>query len=249
MAKLILQDVVSGFASIEALNANFAAIEAALDNTLSLDGSLPNSMSAEIDAGGNKVINVSAGSNPNDAVNYGQLQAVVLNYVIQRIEDFTATAGQDVFTLTAFTYQPDQNNMAVYVDGVRLFAPDEFEETSTTVVTLVTPLAGGEKVTLVVNSSLGTYGDVPDHSHTTADITNLSSYTGLDTRYFTEAEVTAALALKAALAGATFTGAVAFTSTVSRKDANTAATTAQPRIFVQAADPGAKAADGDLWAW
>jgi hypothetical protein len=36
---------------------------------------------------------------------------------------------------------------------------------------------------------------------------------------------------------------------VKRKDANSTALTNQPRVFVQSADPGAKAADGDLWAW
>jgi hypothetical protein len=101
----------------------------------------------------------------------------------------------------------------------------------------------------VNNQSLGTYGNVPDHEHGASDITNLANYTGFDARYFTEAEVTASLALKASLAGATFSGNVNFDSTVQRKDADTAARTAQPRIFVQAADPGAKAADGDLWIW
>jgi hypothetical protein len=37
---------------------------------------------------------------------------------------------------------------------------------------------------------------VEGHTHGTADITNLSSYTGLDARYFTESEVTALLAAK-----------------------------------------------------
>ena len=37
--------------------------------------------------------------------------------------------------------------------------------------------------------------------------------------------------------------------TVARKNANSTTMTAQPRVFVQSADPGAAAADGDLWIW
>jgi hypothetical protein len=42
------------------------------------------------------------------------------------VEDFLATAGQTVFTLEDFTYQTGQNNLAVYVDGVRLFVGEGF---------------------------------------------------------------------------------------------------------------------------
>ncbi|HBL77712.1 MAG: hypothetical protein A2W90_02605 [Bacteroidetes bacterium GWF2_42_66] len=36
--------------------------------------------------------------------------------------------------------------------------------------------------------------DLPSHSHTTSDISNLSSYTGFDARYYTESEITTILA-------------------------------------------------------
>ena len=49
------------------------------------------------------------------------------------------------------------------------------------------------------------YADT-SHTHVTADITNLSSYTGLDTRYYTETEMNASLALKANLASPNFSG-------------------------------------------
>lgn len=55
---------------------------------------------------------------------------------------------------------------------------------------------------------------------------------------------------KADLASPTFTGTVNMQSTVQRGNANSPTTmTAQPRVFVQSADPGAAAADGDLWFW
>ena len=61
--------------------------------------------------------------------------------------------------------------------------------------------------------------------------------------------VQAALALKASLNAAAFTGDISTTGNFSRKNANNATLTPQPRVFVQSVDPGAAAADGDLWFW
>jgi hypothetical protein len=60
MAKLTLTDIVSGFASSVAINANNALIEAALENTLSRDGTTPNAMEANLDMNSYDVNNVGA---------------------------------------------------------------------------------------------------------------------------------------------------------------------------------------------
>ncbi len=57
MAKLVLNDVTTGFASTDLLNANNAAIKAALENTLSRDGTTPNTMSADLDMNGHRILN------------------------------------------------------------------------------------------------------------------------------------------------------------------------------------------------
>lgn len=57
MAKLVLTDITSGYASTTAVNANNALIEAAFENTLSRDGTLPNSMLADLDMNGNLILN------------------------------------------------------------------------------------------------------------------------------------------------------------------------------------------------
>lgn len=57
MAKLILNDVTSGFASTTAVNNNNALIEAALENTLSRNGTTPNSMLADLDMNGKLILN------------------------------------------------------------------------------------------------------------------------------------------------------------------------------------------------
>jgi hypothetical protein len=58
MAKVTLNDTLSGYASITTLNENFAAIEAAFENTLSRDGTTPNHMEADLDMNSNDLLNV-----------------------------------------------------------------------------------------------------------------------------------------------------------------------------------------------
>lgn len=62
MAKLILNDVITGFASTTATNINNGLIETALENTLSRDGTSPNQMQADLDMNGNRILNVLAQS-------------------------------------------------------------------------------------------------------------------------------------------------------------------------------------------
>jgi len=56
--------------------------------------------------------------------------------------------------------------------------------------------------------------------------------------------------LDGSLNGAQFTGTLDATAGFRRGNANSPFNlTSQPRVFVQSADPGAAAADGDLWFW
>lgn len=57
MAKLVLTDVTSGYASTTAVNANNALIEAEFENTLSRDGTDPNQMGASLDMNGHMILN------------------------------------------------------------------------------------------------------------------------------------------------------------------------------------------------
>ena len=57
MAKLTLNDIDSGYASVAALNANFTAIETTVENTLSRDGTSPNQMLSNLDMNGYFIIN------------------------------------------------------------------------------------------------------------------------------------------------------------------------------------------------
>lgn len=67
MAKLTLNDILSGYATATAYNANNELIEAALENTLSRDGTAPNAMGADLDMNSYNVNNA-------DSVNCAALQ-------------------------------------------------------------------------------------------------------------------------------------------------------------------------------
>lgn len=60
MAKLTINDIISGYASVDTLNSNFTAIETALENTLSRDGTTPNTMSADLDMNGRGILNATS---------------------------------------------------------------------------------------------------------------------------------------------------------------------------------------------
>lgn len=66
MAKIVLNNITAGYASVDLLNQNFDAIEAAFENTLSRDGTSPNTLTADLDL------------NHNDILNVGDLQVVSL---------------------------------------------------------------------------------------------------------------------------------------------------------------------------
>jgi len=71
-----------------------------------------------------------------------------INYYGQQ-EIQTATAGQTVFTLTDFEYQPGTGNLSVFVDGVNQYGPGAqyaFVETDSTTVTFVSGLHVGASV-------------------------------------------------------------------------------------------------------
>ena len=68
MAKLTLNNIISGFTALFNINANNELIEDAIENTLSRDGTGPNTMQADIDMNGHRVVNVGSPLGSNDLV-------------------------------------------------------------------------------------------------------------------------------------------------------------------------------------
>lgn len=58
MAKIVLNNITAGYASVDLLNQNFDAIEAAFENTLSRDGTSPNTLTADLDVNHQDLLNV-----------------------------------------------------------------------------------------------------------------------------------------------------------------------------------------------
>ena len=69
------------------------------------------------------------------------------------VEDKIATASQTVFTL-GNSYVPGANNLAVYVNGLRLIAGTDYIETNSTTVTFTSGLAAGDEVTFVTGRDI-----------------------------------------------------------------------------------------------
>lgn len=241
MAKLTIANIESGYLSADKLNSMLAAIEAAFENTLSRDGTAPNFMSANIDMNGYVVINSGESTNPTRLIRYDELveilNSLTTGYIVQRIEKQVATAAQTVFTLADIAYQPGSNNLAVYVDGTRVFLTDYFTETSSTVVTMVAPMSVGQVVEFITNDFLGSVSFDADWS----DIQNKPETA---TRWPTWTEVTSKPTTFAPSAH-NHTGAEITSGLVAD---------ARRRVWVQSGEPdagdGLDITDlGALWAW
>ena len=239
MPKITLPSIASGYLNVDDMNTAFQQIENAIENTLSRDGATPNNMEADLDLDGNKLINVAAGTNDNDAVTVGQLNAAVdaraSGVVIQRIEQQTPSNGATVLTFTALQYEPGANNLALFKNGVRLFVPGGYAETSSTSVTLVVAANGTDVFTAVVNEFLGTVEEA------TGDVAwaRLINIPDFATRWPTYAEVTGK---PATFTPATHAHATTdITSGVSFADGYRG-------VFVQSTTPTATRT-GDVWLW
>jgi hypothetical protein len=65
-----------------------------------------------------------------------------------------ATAGQTVFNLTSASYLPGSNNVAVYVNGLKLVSGVDFTETDSNTVTFASGLTDGDEVEFVCGRTL-----------------------------------------------------------------------------------------------
>lgn len=236
--KLQLPRLSGGYLDAAQLNEWANLLEAAVENTLSRDGTLPNALTADVDLNGQGLLN--SGMSPDDpnailtrsAVEL-LIQAAASGFVAQRIEEQVATAGQTEITLTTLSYEPETNNVAVYVDGLRVF---DFTEDTPTQLTLVDALTVGQVVQIVTNDYLAT-ASLPPHRHAWSDLTNVPDFA---TRWPAYSEVTDR--------PTQFTPA-AHTHNASDINAGRMAD-AQRGVYVQASAPALGAGDaGALWFW
>lgn len=240
MPKVNLPEILSGYLSTEKLNEAFQQIEDAFDNTLSRDGSTPNQLEADLDLNGFSIINASTNlDDPNRLLSYSETVALIAaassGLLYQQQEDVVLTAGQEVVNFSELSYQLASGNLAVYIDGVRQFSPDDYAETSTTSITLTTPAVGGETLVAITNNYVATVS-LPAHTHPWSQITSKPEEA---TRWPTYAEVTGK--------PSTFTPSAHVHSTA---DITSGVGLADARrgVYVQSTQPTAGRA-GEIWMW
>lgn len=83
----------------------------------------------------------------------------------------TATAGQTIITLTDALYVPGANTVAVYLNGIRMIAGNDFYETSASSITFASPLTAGDEVMVQAGAAVSVYALVPaDNSVTNSKL-------------------------------------------------------------------------------
>ena len=106
MAKVVLNNVASGYGTVDVLNANFDAIEAAFENTLFRDGRSPNQMSANLDMNDFEIINArSFNGVTSDALEQiGDLSALVVDAEQSASEAALSASEAAAAAADAYTY-------------------------------------------------------------------------------------------------------------------------------------------------
>lgn len=160
MAKLVLNDIASGYASTSALNDNFALIETALENTLSRDGTTPNQMENSLDMNSNRIINLGQAISNSDALSYGQFLEIVqaeqnLTGIIPITWEFVST-GVASYTLPLAS----SNAIDMYIVSVNglIVSPSDYvvSTSSQSISFLSTPPAIGAEIVVRL------FGKIPE---------------------------------------------------------------------------------------
>jgi hypothetical protein len=174
MSKVVLNDVAAGY-NVSTINSNFDKIETALNNkVLYRDNPTgePNELKSDLDFNGKNAYNV--GTLGVSSIEIGGVSLepgdAVTNATIQPFE-FTATAGQTVFSVAPFT--PTTTALLVEVNGVSY--PSSSVATSGSNVTIPACELGDEVIIRVFTRSIGV---VP----TAAELQFLHTGSGATTR-------------------------------------------------------------------
>jgi hypothetical protein len=163
---LNLRQLASGMFSRVLLNSNFEKIENKVNDDLVHRQNGSAQMQQDLDMNNNSILNL---GDPTGALgvatkSYVDTQDNAVLSAIQNIEasgtirqeseEFTATQGQTVFTLTTTTFA-GEDTLAVYVNGVRQ-SHSAYTTSSANVITFSEALQDGDKVLFTVNESTST---------------------------------------------------------------------------------------------
>jgi hypothetical protein len=190
---LNLRQLASGMFSRVLLNSNFEKIENKVNDDLVHRQNGSAQMQQDLDMNSNQILNVADPVIDLDvatkryvdnshvdvqaqiAANLSAIQNIEASGTIrQESEEFVATQGQTVFTLTTTTFA-GEDTLAVYVNGVRQ-SHSAYTTSSTNVITFSEGLQDGDKVIFTVNESTSTTLTASQISGLTVDtVANLAS--------------------------------------------------------------------------
>jgi len=144
MAKIVLDNIATGFGGTVKTNSNNDKVEAEFqDKVLYRDNPVgePNQMMQELDMNSNRIINLADGVQASDAATFAQLNAAIsansTGLIASQIEtQYGAAAVANVFTFAGIVYLPGANNLEVYRNGLRLGKTIDYSETSASSITL-----------------------------------------------------------------------------------------------------------------
>jgi len=140
MAKIVLNNIASGFASTGLINTNNDAIEAELNNNVLYRNNPtgePNQMENELDMNSNKITNLKAGVANSDAVTIAQLNGAAVNTGVIAVQTETQLGSDAVgqrFTLSGISFDSATVNLVVYINGVNATEGKDYTLTSPNIV-------------------------------------------------------------------------------------------------------------------
>ena len=178
---ITLKDVGSGYKR-SAINENFQSIENEINNSL-LNKNGGVGLEADLDANSQKVINLADGVNGKDAVNLNQLQGAISaagsGLIASQTEvQLGSQAVSRVFTFTGITYTIAGNNLFVFRNGQKLEKGVDYNETTSSSVTLLFTPNGNDRFNFITNiATTNSSTDTSAITHTqSGTVYNLATY-------------------------------------------------------------------------
>lgn len=142
--------ITSGYNTSTAMDTELSGVETAVNSKVDKSGA---TMTGDLDLNSNSLLNVADGADSKDAVNLGQLQAIITSTSTTSPLMLKTTATQGQILFTAPTYTLANNSLSVYVNGQRQFVSDNYSETTTTTFTFnsVNDINLGDVIYAIVN--------------------------------------------------------------------------------------------------
>lgn len=186
MAKITLDNIASGYASTTKINNNNDAIEAELNDKVlyrNNPSGEANQMMNELDMNSNKILNLPDGVSNQEPVTVQQLNGAIAaagsGLIASQTEvQLGSQAVANVFTFTGITYTVAGNNLFVFRNGQKLEKGIDYNETSSSSITLLFTPNDADRFNFITNiATTNSTSDTSSITHTQGGTDyNLATY-------------------------------------------------------------------------